>query len=87
MCRMKSGSHQYGGWFHLIGSIVTGADAAKQVAENIWQPDLEKTDQHFQLGFSSRIELIQAPFNNLPLVQLEFIAEVPWVLDSPEPSN
>jgi hypothetical protein len=87
MGRMESGRHHYGGWFHLVGSLVSGEHAAKQVAENTWQPDLEKTDEYFQIGFSSQIELIQAPFKNLPLIQLEFIAEVPWVLDSPEPSD
>jgi hypothetical protein len=87
MCRMQSGRHLYGGWFHLVGSIVSGADAAKRVAENIWQPDLEKIDEYFQLGFSSRVALIQASFKNLPIVQLEFIAELPWVLNSPQPSH
>jgi hypothetical protein len=85
--RLESGRHHYGGWFHLVGSIVSGADAAKQVAENTWQPDLEKATAHFSLGFSFRIELVQVPFRDLPLVQLEFITEVPWILNVPEPSN
>jgi hypothetical protein len=87
MARLSPGRHLYGGWFHFVGSIVTGADAAKQIAENTWQPALEKTSDSFSLGFSSRLELVREQFKNLPLVQLEFTAEVPWILDKAEPNQ
>lgn len=87
MARLSSGRHLYGGWFHFVGSILSGADAAKQVAENIWQPDLEGTSENFSLGFSSRLELVRKPFAGLSLVQLEFTAKVPWVLSSSEPDK
>jgi hypothetical protein len=86
MARVRPGRHLYGGWFHFVGSIVSGADAAKQMAENLWQPDLERTSELFSVGFSSRLALVRDPFKNLPLVQLEISAEVPWILDRPEPS-
>jgi hypothetical protein len=86
MARLKSGRHLYGGWYHFVGSIISGADAAKQVAENIWQPDLEETSEYFSLGFSSRLGLVREPFAGLLLVQLEFTAKVPWVLATAEPS-
>jgi hypothetical protein len=28
MARLSSGKHLYGGWFHFVGSILSGADAA-----------------------------------------------------------
>ena len=87
IAREESGRHLYGGWFHFVGSIISGADAAKQVAENTWQPDLEETSEYFSLGFSSRLELVRAPFKQLPLVQLEFTAKVPWLLATAEPSQ
>lgn len=87
MARLESGRHLYGGWFHFVGSISSGADAAKQVAENVWQPDLEGTSEYFSLGFSSRLALVREPFAGLPLVQLEFTAKVPWVLAATEPSR
>src|SRR6267142_1334924 len=87
MARLASGKHLYGGWFHFVGSILSGADAAKQVAENLWQPDLERISENFNLGFSSRVELARKPFVGLRLVQLEFTAEVPWVLTTPEPND
>jgi hypothetical protein len=85
LARLPSGRHLYGGWFHFIGSILSGADAARQVAENSWQPDLEPANENFSLGFSSRCALVRRQFAGFPLVQLEFTAEVPWVLPSGEP--
>lgn len=86
MGRLAPDRHLYGGWFHFVGSILSGADAAKQVAENLWQPEFERISEHFKMGFSSRVELAREPFAGLPLVQLEFTAEVPWVLAAPEPT-
>jgi hypothetical protein len=85
MGRMESGKHFYGGWFHCVGSILSGADAAKHVADNVWRPDLENVTEGFSLGFSSRIELLRKPFEGKPIVQVEFTANVPWVISSPEP--
>lgn len=87
MARLKSGRHLYGGWFHFVGSIISGADAAKQVAENIWQPDLAEASEYFSLGFSSRLGLVRESFRGIPLVQLEFTAQVPWVLAIGEPEQ
>jgi len=87
MARLESGRHIYGGWFHFVGSIISGADAAKKVAENVWQPDLEETSEYFSLGFSSRVALVRDSFKGLPLVELEFTAKVPWVLATTEPNR
>jgi hypothetical protein len=84
--RLESGRHFYVGWFQFVGSILSGAEAARQVAENTWRPDLEKIGEHFSLGFSSKLALVRKPFIKFPLVQLEFTAEVPWVLTTPEPA-
>ncbi len=85
MARLESGKHLYGGWFHFVGSIIFGADAAKQVSENVWQPDLESESDNFSLGFTSLVHLIREPFNGLQLVQLEFTAQIPWILEAKEP--
>jgi len=85
MARMESGKHFYGGWFHFVGSILSGADAAQQVAENVWRPDLEKVTEDFSLGFRSRAELLRKPFEGKPIVQVEFTANVTWVISGPEP--
>jgi hypothetical protein len=85
MGRLPSGLHYYGGWFHFAGRILSGADAAKQVRENVWQPDLEAITDRFKFGFSSRVQLATLAFSGLPMVQLEFTAEVPWLIDAKEP--
>jgi hypothetical protein len=85
MTRLESGRPLYGGWFHFVGSILSGADAARQVAENIWKPDLEAASEYFNLGFSSRGQLVRKPFEGLQLVQVEFTAQVPWVITATEP--
>ena len=87
MAKLDSGRHLYGGWFHFVGSIISGSDAARQVSENLWQPDLEATTEHFSLGFSSRLELVRDAFAGRGLVQLEFTAKVPWVLAKAEPDR
>ena len=85
MARMESGKHFYGGWFHFVGRILSGGDAVKHVAENVWQPDLEGVTEDFSLGFRSRAELLRKPFEGKTIVQVEFTANVPWVISSPEP--
>jgi hypothetical protein len=85
MARLESGKHLYGGWFHFVGSIISGADAARKIGENIWQPDLEAKSEFFCLGFSARADLVRKPFEGLPLVQLEFTVKIPWIIAAEEP--
>lgn len=86
--RIAPGKHHYGGWFHFVGTIVSGSDAAKQIgATAAWSFDLEEVSLGFKLGFTRRIGLLKAPFKGHPVVQLEFQAEVPWVLAEPEPTR
>ncbi len=75
------GRHVYGGWFHFVGSVESGEDA--------WAPGgmlrVEHCDDSFEIGFSRSLALVPDAFRGGPLVQLEFQAKVPWVLDLPEP--
>ena len=87
LLRLETGRHFYGGWFHFVGSIISGRDAAKQVAENIWEPDLHAVSEFFSAGFSARIALVREPFKGLPLVQLEFQTQIPWIIDAEEPTS
>jgi len=82
--RLESGRHLHGGWFHLVGSIISGSDAFNQVSENDWRPDLEIESENFSLGFTSRLGLVRKPFKGLQLVQLEFTAQIPWILEAKE---
>ncbi len=73
---LDSGLHLYGGFFHLVGVIESGADAFRSDGAE----DLEPLTERFSLGFTSDVSLIRPPFVGQPLVQLEFMAQVPWVL-------
>lgn len=73
--RVASGRHDYGGWYHFVGTLnETG--------------DFGPID--FGAGFTVWMCPASAPrlpsFKDVPVVQLEFRAQhVPWLLDEPEP--
>ena len=80
--RMNAGVHSYGGWFHFVGQILSGEDLMKE-GDPRFHP--ERVDENFAMGFTARIALLEKPFADLPVAQLEFFAEsVPWVLEEPE---
>jgi hypothetical protein len=84
-CREDSGLHLVGGWYHFVGQIVSGADAMKPVGECGWTHDFEKLPSGFESGFTSRLDLVPAPFKKPKLVQqLNFTTRIPWVIPEPE---
>jgi len=50
-------------------------------------PELDQAivTEHFTLWCSARRELVPEPFRDFPVVQVDFSAELPWVLSEPEP--
>ena len=88
--RIGPGRHHYGGWFHIVGRIVSGLDACKQIGTTrhgpVWGFDLVKVGAEFEMGFTHRIGLLKEPFQGHSVVQLEFQATVPWLL-AEEPEN
>ena len=78
-CREPSGLLRTGGWFHFVGSIVSGSDAIQQVGTTgIFR--LEQLGQTFELGFTSQLALVPDAFRSHSLTQLEFETFVPWVI-------
>lgn len=75
--RVRSRVHLYSVWFHFVGSIGAGKPP------EILFPD--KINESLSIGFHERRDLPHHPFRGKPLVQVDFLAEVPWVLDEPEP--
>lgn len=72
--RFAPGQHDYGGWFHFVGSLDRTGDFAPV---------------DFGDGFTAWLSRRGAPalpaLKDLPLVQLEFHAtHVPWGLCEPE---
>jgi len=73
--RVETDTHQYGGWYHFVGSLEETGDF----------PTVD-----FGGGFSAWMCRATAPslssLKALPTVQVEFLATaVPWLLDEPEP--
>ena len=84
-CKEASGLHLTSGWFHFVGSIVSGEDVVKWV-DNHGTYQFEKLASGCEFGFSARSSLVPEVFAGLPTVQLEFVTHVPWVLAEPEPA-
>ena len=77
MVRLRPGLHQYGGWFHCVGRVESETEEAGQF-------DIEAATGLFSLYFHDKPALVPACFQGLPLLQLEFNAQVAWVLQEPE---
>lgn len=69
-----------GGWFHLVGRVVSGRDYYRQVNATSWHADGEACFGLSQFGFTERVMLLQDSFKDHPIVQLSFETTVPWVL-------
>ena len=82
--RDESGFHNYGGFFHFIGTIHSGRDV--MVKMNGYSTyDFESIGEHFAWGLASEPALIPQPFTGFPITQFEFAVRIPWVIDKPEP--
>ncbi|MBI5564375.1 MAG: hypothetical protein HY870_05740 [Chloroflexi bacterium] len=85
--RHQSGWHVYGGFLHMIGRIVAGPDSFPVNSRSIGAIDLEQVDDQFSIGFTGHVAGVRPPFFEQPLIQIEFLTEVPWVrgdIDEPE---
>jgi hypothetical protein len=85
-CREPSGLYLTGGWFHFVGSIISGEDVVKWV-DSHGTYHFEKLGSGCEFGFSKRLALVPKQFAGLPTMQLEFVTRVPWVLAEAEPEN
>lgn len=87
MGRGPSGLHQYGGWFHFVGTIESGGPAWRSVSDqsDVRTADFERLSPTLSIGFHTDVALVRTPFEGLPLVQLEISAELPWVISAEEP--
>ncbi len=79
--RIKPGWHLYSGWFHFVGNIL-------KIPQFGYKTIYEQAPEfkNFAWDFSVRKHLISSAFEQNPVVQLEWIGLVSWVIDLPEPS-
>jgi len=85
--REENGLHNYGGWFHFVGRIESGADALRQVGDVPCNGvfELESLSENFECGFSNCLGLLPKAFERRAVVQLEFITKVDWIIAEPNP--
>lgn len=68
----------YNGWFHVCGKIIKGAD--------FWNDKLtsyectEELKDNFKVGFTKSLSLVEEEFGD-ECIQIEFFADIPWVID------
>ena len=72
---------QYSVWYHFIGQIVSGDDCWTPLSESGWTFAGEDVFPNVNVGCSSRLAIVNDAFAGNSLVQLEFLVEVPWLLD------
>ena len=81
LARLDSGLHLYGGFLHFVGSIEEG----KGTHAPSGAIDLEPVKDRFSIGFTAHTALVPPSFGQSFVAQMEFSAEIPWVLPDPQP--
>jgi hypothetical protein len=74
MCRLESGLHSYGAWYHFVGRVLFGE---LECSPNVVFGSIS-------IFFHSSSALAPEAFARQPIVQLELDAEVPWLSAIPE---
>ncbi|MHC4332401.1 MAG: hypothetical protein ACYSUV_01465 [Planctomycetota bacterium] len=75
-CRMRPGWHSYLGWLHFVGKV-----------EEVLEETIEcvPVSKGFRWYFTKAGDVGHEVCSGQPLVQIDFYAEVPWVLEIQEP--
>jgi hypothetical protein len=86
--KLESGLHLYGGWLHFVGCFKLGESSKVLVEEDantqFYTFELEQVKGKFQIGFTEDGGLYWSAFQRKPLVQIEFMVEIPWQLEEAE---
>jgi hypothetical protein len=81
MKKLGNGLHEIGGWFHFKGKIISGIDCRKpNETGNGFSVDLISISENFEIGFTTDNTLTFFD-DKKGLVQIEFVAAIPWVID------
>lgn len=75
----STGLHMSGGFFHVIGSIVSGADVMEWSGSS-GSYRFEPMDPPFEFGFGSKADLVSDPFRSHSVMQITFMTQVLWVI-------
>lgn len=77
---LENGLHHIGGWFHFKGKVLSGKDYRVPLPSGGYTFDLTKITDNFEIGFA---EGSASTFfdDKIGLVQIEFMTNIPWVID------
>lgn len=81
-CAKDENTLYYGGFCHICGTLLSGKSARKPTSDSTACWDEKATyplSPNFGVSFSDRIDMPEPDFS-LPVVQLDFDADIPWVL-------
>lgn len=81
-CSNSDGTLLYGGFYHICGTLLSGNSAWVEIDKNCSHLDeniMFKVTDDFQVSFQDEVGLLEEDFPN-PVIQLEFLANIPWVL-------
>lgn len=82
-CKNKDNSLLYGGFCHVCGTLIRGKSAWVNISEthSYYNTDLTyRLDKNFHISFQEECLMIEEQFE-APILQIEFEANIPWVLD------
>jgi hypothetical protein len=81
MVKNDDGTCLYGGFYHITGRIIKGPDCTVISEENssVRTFNLLPLVEGYKIGFTQRLSLVPEGFP-LPVIQMEFMFNIPWVL-------
>ena len=79
----------YGAWYHLFGRIERRVETVPDVTAAVWGRDRERwigDNAHIFFADGEGVLLMEDAFRgSADVIQMELLADVPWVLDGPNP--
>lgn len=75
----EDGTHLYGGFYHLVGEIITGNDCWVEVGKETKSDGGFISFGDYSVGFTADVALVPDSFPR-PVIQMEFEVNIPWKL-------
>ena len=82
-CKTMDGNLFYGGFCHVCGTLIEGKSAWVNISDThtYYDPNIAyRLNDNFSISFQEECLMIEEQFE-APILQIEFEANIPWVLD------
>lgn len=77
---LPNGLHHIAGWFHFKGKMIDGKNCKRNIENECFQIELTAIADNFSIGFCEQNSLTFF-VNKDDLIQVEFEAYIPWLID------